>query len=176
MDKQNKNTKSFSTKDIIETGILIALVLIATKFINIRLPFSINGGLVHLGTGMLFISSIGFGAKKGAISGAFGMGLFDILSGWAAWAPFTFVVRGGMGFILGKISWLNDKRGGSLIYNIVAVIISTIFMIVGYYFTEVILYGNWVQPTTSIPGNFLQSVVGCIIALPIIKSIKKFDI
>ncbi len=49
---------------MVETSLLIALVFIATKFINIRLPISINGGLVHLGTAMLFISAIVFGSKK----------------------------------------------------------------------------------------------------------------
>ena len=48
--------QKFTTKDMVETSLLIALVFIATKFINIRLPISINGGLVHLGTAMLFIS------------------------------------------------------------------------------------------------------------------------
>ena len=36
--------QKFTTKDMVETSLLIALVFIATKFINIRLPISINGG------------------------------------------------------------------------------------------------------------------------------------
>lgn len=56
--------QKFTTKDLVETSLLIALVFVATKFINIRLPISINGGLVHLGTAMLFISAIVFGSKK----------------------------------------------------------------------------------------------------------------
>ncbi|WP_413927483.1 ECF transporter S component [Clostridioides sp. ES-S-0108-01] len=71
--------QKFTTKDMLETSLLIALVFIATKFINIRLPISINGGLVHLGTAMLFISAIVFGSKKGALSGAIGMSLFDFI-------------------------------------------------------------------------------------------------
>ncbi|MGO0807035.1 ECF transporter S component, partial [Clostridioides difficile] len=37
---------------------------------------------MHLGTAMLFISAIVFGGKKGALSGAIGMSLFDLISGW----------------------------------------------------------------------------------------------
>ena len=106
--QQAQQTK-VNTKDLVETALLIALVYIATRFINIRLPIAASGGLVHLGNTMLFIAAIVFGPKKGAAAGAFGMGLFDLLSEWAMWAPFTFVVRGIMGYIIGKIAWSNGR-------------------------------------------------------------------
>ena len=37
------------------------------------------------------------------LAGAFGMGLFDLLSGWTAWAPFTFIIVGAMGYVVGAI-------------------------------------------------------------------------
>ena len=88
----SKTSNRLSTKDLVQTALLVALVFIATKFINITLPVGASGGLVHLGNTMLFISAIVFGPKKGAAAGAFGMGLFDLLSEWAMWAPFTFVI------------------------------------------------------------------------------------
>ncbi|MFR3071490.1 MAG: ECF transporter S component [Paeniclostridium sp.] len=61
----------------------MALVYIATRFINIRLPREVRfGGLVHLGNTMLFIAKNRI-YQKGARRGAFGMGLFDLLSEWA---------------------------------------------------------------------------------------------
>src|SRR5690242_5709507 len=106
MQSETVTTKTLNNnvKEIAISGLLIAMVFIATMFINIRLPISINGGLIHLGNVILFTVSIVFGKKKGAIAGAFGMGLFDIVSGWAAWAPFTFVIRGVMGFLVGSIA------------------------------------------------------------------------
>ncbi|MBO3443264.1 ECF transporter S component [Clostridium sp. CCUG 7971] len=166
--------EKFTTRDLVETSLLIVLVFIATKFINIKLPISINGGLIHLGNTMLFISAIVFGKKKGAISGAFGMALFDLVSGWTMWAPFTFIVRGIMGYIIGSISWSSGKCGNNTVTNIFAIIISGIWMLVGYYITEVILYGNLTVPLTSIPGNITQVVIGLIIGLPIAKVIKKY--
>ena len=88
-------------KNICYNGVLIALVLLATMFINIRLPISINGGLVHFGNVPLVVAAISFGKKKGAVAGAFGMGLFDVLCGWILWAPFTFIIRGIMGYVIG---------------------------------------------------------------------------
>ncbi len=164
------------TKELVTSGILIALVFIATTFINIRLPLSINGGLIHLGNTILFLAAIIFGKKQGAISGAFGMALFDIFSGWMAWAPFTFIVRGVMGYIIGSIAWSQDRRGNNFVWNLIGIIISAIWMIAGYYVTEGILYGNWIAPVTSIPGNIIQIVVGAVIGLPLATLLKKTKI
>lgn len=119
--QQAQQTK-VNTKDLVETALLIALVYIATRFINIRLPIAASGGLVHLGNTMLFIAAIVFGPKKGAAAGAFGMGLFDLLSEWAMWAPFTFVVRGIMGYIIGKIAWSNGREGNNMLVNIAGIL------------------------------------------------------
>lgn len=53
------------TFDLILTSMLVALVFVSTMLLNIRIPFfAANGGLVHLGTAMLFISAMLFGPKK----------------------------------------------------------------------------------------------------------------
>ncbi|WP_373601054.1 ECF transporter S component [Paraclostridium bifermentans] len=173
MQVVNKSKEKINTRDLVETSLLIALVFVATRFINIRLPIASNGGLVHLGNAMLFISAIVFGKKKGALAGAFGMGLFDLLSEWAIWAPFTFIVRGVMGYIIGKISWSNGKRGNDVLTNILAIVVSGVWMIFGYYITEVILYGNYIQALASIPGNITQIVIGTLIGVPVAKILKK---
>ncbi|MEG2789750.1 MAG: ECF transporter S component [Romboutsia sp.] len=173
MEGTSKINQKVKTRDLVETALLISLVFVATRFINIRLPIASNGGLVHLGNTMLFISSIVFGKKKGACAGAFGMGLFDLLSEWAIWAPFTFIIRGVMGYIIGKISWSNNKRGNDITTNIFAIILSGAWMIFGYFVTEMILYGNYIQAMSSIPGNITQIVIGIIIGVPISKILKK---
>jgi uncharacterized membrane protein len=173
-----ENTQSYSkagqkTLDLVMTAMLVALVFLSTFFLNIKLPISVNGGLVHLGTAMLFIASILFGPKKGALAGAIGMGLFDIVGGWLLWAPITIVARGLQGFIVGKIAWSNGRKGSSLALNVTATIVSIPFMIAVYYFGEVILYGNWIVPLTSIPGDLLQNALGMIIAIPVCVALKK---
>jgi uncharacterized membrane protein len=164
-------------RDIAISGLLIALVFISTMFIQIRLPISINGGLVHAGTAMLFTVAFVFGRKKAAIAGAFGMGLFDIVSGWAPWAPFTFIVRGIMGYLAASISNTKGKKGSNFLFNLFAIILSGVWMLVGYYFTEVILYGNWAAPFTSIPGNSLQLLIGLLslVLTPALKKIRFFS-
>ncbi len=163
------------TKDIILNGLLIAIVFVATYFIQIRLPISVNGGLIHMGNVALFAIAIVFGPKKGAIAGAFGMGLFDILSGWLSWAPFTFVIRGLMGFIIGYFAFKGKKADKSTFYSVLGIFLASIFMIIGYYFTEFILYGDLFSPLNSIPGNITQLVIGLVTSVPVSIALEKVN-
>ncbi|WP_284035794.1 ECF transporter S component [Neobacillus sp. 114] len=171
MNSTFSTTESTKTKAIVISALFIALTFVATMFINLRLPIMGNGGLIHLGNVPLFIAALVYGKRTGAIAGAFGMGLFDIVSGWALWSPFTFVIVGTMGFVVGLIA---EKVPGKrvLVYSL-AVVAALVIKVVGYYFTEVILYGNWIQPFGSIPGNIMQVVIAGIIVVPLVGRLKK---
>jgi uncharacterized membrane protein len=155
------------------TSLLIAIVFIATNSIKIKLPISYNGGLIHMGNTMFFTAALVFGARKGAAAGAFGMALFDALSEFAAWTPFTFIVRGIMGYIIGKTAYLNNKSGENWVYNLLGISLGSVWMLIGYYFTEVILTGSWILPISSIPGNIIQLVIGAVVALPLSAALKR---
>lgn len=162
----NKNTKG-----IIIDALFIALTLVATMFINIRLPFMGNGGLIHLGNIPLFLAAIIYGKRSGALAGAFGMGLFDLISGWTIWAPFTFVIVGLMGYTTGILA---DKlRFKPTVSYSIAIFAAMIIKVVGYYFAEVILYHNWIAPLGSITGNVIQVGVAGVLILPIVERLKK---
>lgn len=171
MNATYSSSSSTKTKAIVINALFIALTLVATMFINIRLPLMGNGGLIHLGNVPLFIAAMVYGKKTGAIAGAFGMGLFDIISGWGLWAPFTFVIVGTMGFVVGLIS--EKVPGNRVLVNSMAVIVALIIKVVGYYFTEVILYHNWIQPFGSVPGNIMQVVLAGIVVVPFAGRFKK---
>ncbi len=150
-------------KTLTITAAFIALTYVFTAFVNIRLPIAANGGLIHLGNVPLFIGAIIFGKRTGAIAGGVGMAMFDLLSGWTAWAPFTLVIVGLMGFTVGLIA---EKRRGFGWYAL-AIIAACAVKVVGYYVAEVILYGNWLAPVSSIPGNLVQIGAAAVLTLPI---------
>ncbi|CAM5353529.1 ECF transporter S component OS=Lysinibacillus sphaericus OX=1421 GN=LS41612_14945 PE=4 SV=1 [Lysinibacillus sphaericus] len=104
------------------------------------------------------------------------MGLFDVVSGWTLWAPITIVARGLQGYIVGKIAWSNGRKGNSIAFNVLAMIISVPFMVAVYYVGEGILYANWVAPLTSIPGDLVQNVLGMIVAIPVCILLRKTPI
>lgn len=151
------------------TALFIALTYVFTAFINIRLPIAANGGLIHLGNVPLFLCAMIFGKKSGAIAGGVGMGLFDLLSGWTAWAPFTFIVVAIMGYTVGAITEKHHGFG----YNVLAMLAAAVIKVLGYYIAEGIIYGSWLTPAASIPGNLIQVGVAAIIVLIIIEPLRK---
>ena len=142
------------------TAVFVALTYIFTAFINV------NGGLIHLGNVPLFIGAILFGKKTGAIAGGIGMGLFDLLSGWTLWAPFTLIIVGIMGFTVGKIT--EDHKHQNMKWYVIAIAAACVIKVVGYYIAEVIIYGNPLAPVSSIPGNLVQIGVAAVIVLVVI--------
>lgn len=158
-----------STRELTLMGLLVAIVFVMTYYIQITLPIAVNGGLIHMGNVALFTVAIVLGKKRGAAAGAFGMGLFDLLSGWIAWAPYTFVIRGIMGYLIGRVADHNGAGGKNMLLNTAALFIGAVWMILGYYGAEGVMYGNWLAPATSIPGNLIQLVIGAVVALPLSK-------
>ena len=160
-----------NTQAIVVTAMCIALTYIFTAVVNIRLPFAPNGGLIHLGNVPMFLAAFIFGKRTGMLAGGIGMGLFDLISGWTAWAPFTLVIVGLMGYVSGLISEKMKVR--PVIANTIAVIAALVIKIVGYYLAEVVLYGNWVAPAGSIPGNIIQVATAGIIVIPFAGKLKE---
>lgn len=156
----------FNGRQIAIYGLFIALVYVATRFINIPGPTA--GGLFHLGNVMSFTIAIVFGKRAGAIAGGVGMALFDLTSPYAIWTPFTLVIRVAMGYIIGYMANKEEENNvKGFAYTIVGIVVASLVMIAGYYVTEAILYGNWLLPVESIMGNIMQCIVGSVIALPI---------
>lgn len=165
-----KNSR-LKTREIALYGLFIALVYVATRFINI--PGPTPGGLFHLGNVMFFSIAMVFGKKAGAVSGAFGMALFDLTSPFAIWAPFTFVVRWGMGYAIGEFAFKEEEKNHKRLLNLgFGVFLAFVIMIVGYYIAEVILYGNLLSPLQSVWGNFMQCVVGTVIGVPVSEGLR----
>ncbi len=164
-----KTSSQQKIKFLTLTAVSISLTYLFTAFVNIRLPIGGNGGLIHLGNVPLFLAAILFGKKIGALAGGIGMALFDLLSGWTLWAPFTFITVGLMGYVVGSVT---EKKKG-LVWQIIALILACGIKIIGYYIAEGILYRNWVAPVFSIPGNLIQVITAAVLVIPIANQLKK---
>ncbi len=148
-------------------AVFTALVFVFTMLVNVKWPFG-NGGLIHLGNVPLFICAIILGKKAGAIAGAVGMGLFDLISGWVMWAPFTFVIVGLMGFAVGAIT---EKKRKIYWYGF-SLVVALAIKLVGYYIAEWIIYGNAIVPLQSVPGNIIQIGLASVLVLIAIKPLE----
>ncbi|MEG2354044.1 MAG: ECF transporter S component [Clostridium sp.] len=167
----NRSIGKISGKEVAFYGLFIALVYVATRFINIPGPTA--GGLFHLGNVMFFTIAMVFGKRAGAISGGVGMALFDLTSPYVIWAPFTLIIRFVMGYIIGHFAnSKTDVKFKKSLFTGIGLLSACVVMLVGYYFTEVLLYSNWILPLQSLWNNFMQCVVGTVISVPLAASLK----
>lgn len=178
--KLEANSIKISTYTMIQVGLMAAIIFVATSVFHI--PSFM--GVVHLGDSMIFLAAVLLGKKKAAAASAIGMSLFDLLSGYTAWAPFTFAIKGIMALIAGSIAYRKGYNGKNIINNIFAFVIAGLFMIAAYYFSGVIMArfivskaltinGAFILAIKDIPGNIAQVVAGIIIALPLSISLNK---
>ena len=97
-----------TTKELCIQGLLTALVTVCTMVFQI--PVSATQGYIHLGDSMILLTSVFFGWKYGMAAGGIGSALADLLSGYAHWAPFTLIIKGGMGLLIGLIADFTGKQ------------------------------------------------------------------
>lgn len=165
--KTQSKTMIGTTKQIALDGMFVAITLVFTAFVNIQIPsFGGAGGLIHLGNVPLFIAAMLYGKRTGAIAGGLGMGLFDILSGWALWSPCTIITCGLMGYAVGCICTKWKGYGA----KVVAMLIALIIKLLGYYVFEAFIMGNGMAAALkSVPGNVMQIVIAMMLVMIMIQ-------
>lgn len=148
------------------SAVMAALVCMAT--ILIQIPNPPTRGYINIGDAMIFLSALTFGAVVGGFAGGVGSALADIVSGYAFYAPFTFVIKGMEGLLAGLIT--NKK---SVVRDFLAVIVGGSEMILGYFLAEFyILQFGWAA-LTEVPGNIFQVTAGGVVGIPVALILRK---
>lgn len=163
----NKINKS---KSISIVAIFSALAFVATRFLQI--PIFQTGGYLNFGEAVIYLAAIVFGPIVGGLVGAIGPALADLSSPYAAFAPFTFVIKGLEGLVVGKIAENKEKNA----VRVIAIIMGGLIMIVGYYIVEVTVF--MIPPAVAlieVPFNVIQMSVGGFVAILLAKKIKIFN-
>ncbi len=144
----------------------IALVTLATFVI--RIPNPATQGYINLGDGLLFTLALVFGWRIGGLAGGVGSALADALGGYFIWAPWTLVIKGIEGVVVGSIAFwaAPDGRQPGRIAAVAAVLVGGVWMVSGYYLAGSVLFGG-VAALTEIPGNLIQAGVAVVVALPL---------
>ncbi|HHV97385.1 MAG TPA: ECF transporter S component [Clostridiaceae bacterium] len=165
-----KNTRS--TKKIILNGVAIALVFLATTFT--RIPGPVPPGYINFGDAVIMITATLIGKGSGFISGAFGSALADMVApGGVIFAPFTFIVKGLEGYVIGKI--IHDYKQGSNfsknkeLRKIVGLVMGALVMVAGYFIAELSVLRlfdpafGFAAAVAELPFNLIQGGVSVII-------------
>jgi len=148
------------------SAVMAALVCVATVLVQI--PNPATRGYINIGDAMIFVSALTFGTFVGGIAGGVGSALADIVSGYGLYAPFTLIVKGLEGVLVGLIA--NRK---SVTRDVLAVFIAGCEMVLGYFLIEFYLLQFGWAALTEVPGNIFQIVAGGVIGIPVASVLRR---
>lgn len=152
-------------------GLGVALVCVATMIIQVPIPAT--KGFLNLGDSLVMVLAVVFGPKFGFIVGAVGSALADLLSGYAYWAPWTFIIKGLEGFIVGVIAYKAfEKRDVLNFRTTLGILLGSLTMAFGYLFAGAVMYG-FAASWADMPANLVQGIGSAIIAVPVVYALKK---
>lgn len=155
-----KKTKlnNLDTRSLSFLALFIAFTAVAT-YLHIPGPSS---SYFNLGEVAIYTIALTFGATAGGIAGGVGSALVDLILGYSIWAPFTFLIKGIEGLVVGKIASKKNKTDK----NIFAIIVGGNLMILGYAVVKGFLL-SWAVVLPEIGIDFAQMLIGGILALPL---------
>lgn len=157
------------TQKIVLTALMAALVCIATMVIRIPSPFR---GYLNLGDCAVLAAGWLLPPGYGFLAAGIGSALADVFSGYLAYAPATFAVKG----LVAVTAYYGFRLLGRVMSNLPSRIISgaaaETVMVLGYYLFEGMLYG-FAPSLVNIPANCVQGAAGLVAGVLLIKMLEK---
>lgn len=151
-------------KKLVMGALFAAIIFLLTFLIHIPIPG--GAGYVHPGDGAIYLGAIILGPLFGALAAGVGSALSDLLAGYAAYAPVTFVIKALMAVIVALwVRRLSDPTSAKAVSPALAV--AALWMVAGYFIFEIPVYGFGVA-LWDVLLNLLQGAVGVLVAIPLI--------
>ncbi|MCQ2009312.1 MAG: ECF transporter S component [Sporolactobacillus sp.] len=178
--------KSFGVRDIVLVALFAAVTYLGISALRIPLPAAVGAPFIHFGNSLLVLAVLLLGGFRGGLAGAIGLGLFDLLSGYASTAPVTvilaFLVAGIVSFAFRLLKHV-DKPVNIFVLALVAGA-SKIVLEFLHGLIEKLLLGSAFGPSvvaafTSLPATAINAVSTVIIVtalyFPLKKGLSVFD-
>lgn len=145
-ENQNKRTAAG-----VAAALFAAVIFIVTAYI-LHIPTPATGGYIHLGDSVLYLAAAVLPTPFALAAGGIGEALSDVLTGSAAYALPTLVIKSAMALCFSAAqNKIFTKR------NIAGTVFAGIICVGGYYLTEAFFYRSFVSPLVEIPANLIQA-------------------
>ena len=138
------------------TSLLAGMIALMTGFI-LHIPYGANGGYIHLGDALIFVAATILPRPYAIAAALIGAGLADLLTA-PMWLPATLIIKLILVLIIQKST------------NLFSCFMVAFVTVGGYYLAEALLFGSFVTPFISIPGNLIQALGSLAIYFFILKS------
>ena len=160
--------KTQKLKLTIISSLFAALICVATMVVKIPTPLN---GYINLGDCLILVASFALPCSYGFLAAGIGSALADILSGYTAYAPASFVIKGLMVLIVFALTSLLKSKKQDLV-KVLSGLSAELWMVLGYYIFEGFMYG-FKPSLLNIPMNLIQGVAGLVLAVILIKVLEK---
>ena len=152
---------------LVRSALMAAVCLVLTKVVTIPVPT----GYVNLGDCAVLLSAWLLGPVYGGMAAGLGTALADVLSGYAAYAPATFVIKFFMAFTASHLFRLLGRRPAAA--HFVAAAVAECMMVAGYFAYESAVLGVGMAAVASVPANLVQGAAGIVTGVVLIQAVKK---
>lgn len=161
-----------TTEKIVISAMFASLICVATMVIKIPSPLH---GYINLGDAFVLLAGWCISPLYAFLAAGIGSGLADLLSGYALYAPATFLIKGIMAIIAFYGFKFISAKVNKIVSRIASGVAAEVFMILGYFLFEGILYG-FVPSIVNIPPNAVQGLAGIIIGVLLVNVFNKYKI
>lgn len=156
---------------LIFSAFMAALACVATMIIQIPSPMN---GYVNLGDGVVLLSAWMLSPAYAAAASGLGSALADILTGYAYYAPCTFIAKGATALVAALLFRVIKKHMRFDAVNCaISGAVGESIMVLCYFVYAYIFLGNGISAATSIPGNIVQGIAGIIVSILIYTPLSK---
>lgn len=165
--------KHVDVRKYVLCALFVALICVATMLITIPAPIV---GYIHIGDVFVILAPWALGPVFGAVAAGLGSALSDLLLGYTVYAPATFVIKAAVALIAYFLfKAFTKKQKGGLILRLISAMVAELFMILGYFAYEFILYD---LPTASagILLNGIQAAFGAIAGALVATLLAKYSL
>ena len=162
------NTK---TKKIVMAALMAALACAATMIIKIPSPLK---GYLNLGDCIVLSAGWMLSPAYGFLAAGLGSALADIFSGYAIYAPASFIIKGLMALIAFYGVKLLRRGLGDLPSRMISGAVAELMMILGYFIFEGLMYG-FGPSLVNIPANGIQGIAGLVFGIALARVFKRIE-
>lgn len=174
MSTVTNEQQSMKTRKLVTGAMLAALTTVATL---LSIPALGGSGYVNFGDGLVILSGVLLGGPYGILAAAIGSMLADVILGYFAYAPATFIIKGLMSLAVWLVySGLYKKKPKwYILWLVLVAVMAECIMTFGYFLYEIPLYGIETA-TLGMPGNLLQSSFGIITSVVLGSILMKMNV
>ena len=154
--------KDKTIRKLVLSAMFAALSCAATMVIQIP----IATGYLNFGDGLCLLAGWILGPWYGFAAAGLGSALADLLAGYGAYVPATFVIKGLVALIAALLLRLVRKAGMPAVWQLaLSALPAEAAMVLGYFSFETRVLGETAAAAAAVPNNLLQAAAGIVLAV-----------